>query len=492
MLKKSIIFILSLFAVPLFGQEYSSYMEALQKSFETQDKEPLEQYLAPNFAISGHTQEGADFRLEQILKRFELEDIRLAEVKKTKGEKRIHFAFQEKSKEKEKGYMKLNDEDQILYISFMDSLYGLVRAPKSELVATIPFENKDGSILLDITINDSDKSLKMLFDTGADGMALSRSLADELGLEVSRENEASVVGASQTIQISDGNIVFLGDFELHHMGIAIFPSFSRSVADGIIGNTLTKRYITEIDYDRQELRLYTFGVEPFQAKGKAVSVSMPTGVTLLPGDLEIVENKRYSGNFVFDTGASYDLICFRPFVRENRLLVSGFKPQAQSSTVSLGVSSPTFVGRSKSFSIHSLADLDGLPVTLMGGSGNNENWKPGVDGSIGVRLLSRYNMTINMAENEIYFAPNNLHKYPQDFVYKDLLFGWNHQGELKLLSGFKPSFEEEMTKTAIEKIDDWSAKQLLHKKFDWTKIHTSPASEESAKVEFINGKLEEI
>src|SRR5690606_5729794 len=133
--------------------------------------------------------------------------------------------------------------------------------------------------------------------------------------------------------------------------------------------------------------------------------------------------KSYPGHFVFDTGASYDLICFRPFVRQNRLLVSGFKPEAQAATVSMRVSSHTFSGKSYQFTIASLPAMKNLPVTLMGGSAANEQWKPGFDGSIGVRLLSRYNMTINLAEGEVYFSPNKLYALPSDFLIKNYQFG---------------------------------------------------------------------
>lgn len=302
-----------------------------------------------------------------------------------------------------------------------------------------------------------------MFDTGADGMALSQELADEINLKVTRENNASVVGGNQTIQVSDNNSVRLYTLTLQGMGIAIFPTMTRDNTDGIIGNTLLRRFITHIDYDKNTLSLYSFGPHDYKGKGEAVEIGMPKGVIELSGSLEIVEGKAYDGKFIFDTGASYDLICFRPFVRENRLLVSGFKPEVQAATVSMGVSSPTFLGQSFMFSIPTLKGMKGLPVTLMGGNSINEGWNPGVDGSIGVRLLSRYNMTINLGENEIYFAPNRLHALPQDFVIKGHQFGWTNQGELVLLSTSGANANSQLTPgELIEAIDGHSNNQIIN------------------------------
>lgn len=333
----------------------------------------------------------------------------------------------------------------------------------SQLVAQIPFKSHNGSIILQVKINDFARPLDLLFDTGANGMAVGQELADEMGLVVTRENNASVVGGTTTIKVSDNNSIQLDTLTMGGMGIAIFPKMSRADVDGVIGNTLLHHYIVHIDYDKSLLSLYTFGTHTYTGEGQRVNIHMPSSVMLIPAELEIVEGKKYSGQFVFDTGASYDLICFRPFVRRNRLLISGFKPDFQSSTVSMGISSPTFYGPSHQFTIPPLPALNRLPVTLMGGSVDNEKWEPGADGSIGVRLLSRYNLTINLAEGEIFFSPNRLHSLPHDFVIRGYLFGWDNQGELRVLgtAGFNQENSTLQKGDLIQAVDDISSQQLV-------------------------------
>ena len=64
----------------------------------------------------------------------------------------------------------------------------------SKLQAKIPFETEHGSIILKVRLNNNSRILRLLFDTGADGMAIDQSTADSIGLKISRKQNATVVG----------------------------------------------------------------------------------------------------------------------------------------------------------------------------------------------------------------------------------------------------------------------------------------------------------
>jgi len=304
-------------------------------------------------------------------------------------------------------------------------------------VATIPFEMVNGSIVLKVKINQSGKTLRLLFDTGADGMAIDQSLADSLGLKITRNNNASVVGGNMKIEVSDGNDVHLeSGFVLKNQGIAIFPQM-RDHLDGLIGNTMTRHYVTKVDFNKYELSLYEFDGYEYEKGGTIVPITIPSGLFIIPGNVEIIAGKTYSGNFVFDSGASYNLICFRPFVRQNKMLTSGFVSEYQASTVSMGIASPTFNGKANSFSFANTTPIKNLPITLMAGGGQNENWAPDFDGSIGMGIISMYNFTINRKKNEIYLVPNHSYHYPLSFTLGSYLFRFNLKGELEVQSTIK-------------------------------------------------------
>ncbi|WP_316793220.1 retropepsin-like aspartic protease [Pedobacter frigoris] len=282
-------------------------------------------------------------------------------------------------------------------------------AQQAKEVARIPFENHNGTIILTVKLNDFSRPLRLLFDTGADGMAVGQPLADSIGLKVARVQKASVVGGSMDISVSTGNTVHMGSFDFKEQSIAIFKEMHKEGTDGIIGNTLARHYIVKVDYDRKEMILYNFG-DLEEKGGIAIPFSIPSGLFIIPGTLSITTDQPHTGNFVFDTGAAYNLICFRPFVKQHKLLVSGFKADSHGSTTSMGMSTPTFAGKAAAFSFAGMQPIKDMSVTLMAGGGQSESWNPGFDGSIGVGLISNYNFTINMQKKEIYIIPNKNNK----------------------------------------------------------------------------------
>ena len=496
-MSRKVIFIILMsafcFVKVLFAQRDAEreFVAALTASFQHKDTLGLNNYLADEFAIAGHTAQGARFRLQHIIKNYDVILVNVLGQQTNPKGMLYQLEITEKGGKKTLSEALVNTAGKLVYLSQFDLLYGLKRENHARLVARIPFENHQGSIVLKVKINDFKRPLHLLFDTGADGFALSKSLADEIGLKVTRENNASVVGGNQLIQVSDNNTVFLDTLSLDGIGIAIFPETGRDHADGVMGNTLIRRYITHIDYDNNMLSLYSFGPHKYAGKGGIVQVSMPAGIMHLPGELEIVNGKNYTGNFVFDTGASYDLICFRPFVRQNKLLISGFKPEIQAATVSMGISSPTFLGKSFGFKISGLSPIVGLPITLMGGSATNQNWDPGTDGSIGVRLLSRYNMTINIAEGEVFFSPNKRYSLPQDFVLKNYQFGWNNEGDLLVLGtvGFMQDGAVLSKGTIIKSIGNFTAYNLTKKTELIPEIQRKSLAGEAISIELENGSI---
>lgn len=85
---------------------------------------------------------------------------------------------------------------------------------KAKEVARIPFESHNGTIIVTVKLNDFPRPLKLLFDTGADGMAVDQGLADSIGLKITRTQKASVVGGSMDISVSTGNTVHMGNLIL--------------------------------------------------------------------------------------------------------------------------------------------------------------------------------------------------------------------------------------------------------------------------------------
>jgi predicted aspartyl protease len=306
----------------------------------------------------------------------------------------------------------------IVFVDYFDRLFGHSRYRSSTLVGEIPFRLDGHSIVLTLRLNDSERDLLFLLDTGADGMAIGRTLADSLGLKADYAQSARVVGGTAQVNISRGNRVRLSDsLVMSGQSMAIFDNV-REGMDGIIGLNLMKNYITSIDFDRQKIYLYSFGdyssgaptgPEASGATGVAadgaveVPFRMRGGLILVPSVLGLVEDSAMRADFLFDTGADYKLIVFSECVRRNDLLNSGFRVEAMGTTVSLGLSTPVCHGTASELTVGDIV-VRNVPVTLQAASQGVATGSP-VDGSIGVRFWSEYNITIDLLQKQIHLKP---------------------------------------------------------------------------------------
>ncbi len=412
---KQVFFLVVLFCVPFFASGQQALMPEIkkniagfEKAIQQKDTSLLKGFVSDDFSVSTTTWPASGQLLTLVFGRSdEFEFVRLAKDKVapiSSKKYKVDVLIKEKGKEPIKSYVACDSEGKILYVDYIDQMFGRFRNRESRLRAKLPIEvQEEGSIIVDLKINDNTRTLRFLFDSGADGMAISKSLADSLGLKEGRTQSTSVVGGNMKIVVSTGNTVWLDTLKLADQNIAIFEKMRKGI-DGIIGLGLAKSFITKVDFDQKALLLYDFGQYDYEKEGETLPIRVPAGIALLPASLDLVGKGYVDGNFAFDTGAAYNLIAFNPFVRKNRLLVSGFKPESQGSTTSLGHTSVVFHGKCEDFRLSHI-HAKNMPVTLQA-SAATPGWDPGADGSIGIKLISRYNFTINLLDKEIHLTPN--------------------------------------------------------------------------------------
>ncbi len=380
------------------------------EAIRAKDSTMLREVVSPNFAVSVVTWPSSWNYLQTLFQHETIDSIVLPEGNKMKSVKgtfknRVEVLVYVQGKEPQKTYIMLDNRDgKILYMDYFDVRYGLSRNRPSRLVAVLPIEHHDDkdAIIIRLKLNKSNKVLRFLFDSGADGMAISSALAEEIGMKANHAQNTSVVGGDMKISISSGNTVHLDTVQLLNQNIALFDNVREGV-DGLIGLNLAKNYIVKVNFDEKKMYLYSFGTHNYDSKGEIEHIAVPRNVIHIPGYLNLTGKDTVQGEFVFDTGAEYFLMAFSPFVRKNRLLLRGFKPEGQSATVSMGISTPVYEGHAKEFGFGQTIKQMNMPVSLQASTGNSK-WNPGVDGSVGVKMISRYNFTINLVEKEIHFS----------------------------------------------------------------------------------------
>lgn len=380
-------------------------LSTFSAGLKAKDHAIVQQTVASEFSIYSNTWPSAQNLLNKIWQNQSINSLELASqhYKKEGDIFVVDAVFILENQTRQNSKIGFNRNHKIVFVDYFDRLFGSSRYVESMPVATLPFKNAEGSIILTLQLNASRRPLHFLLDTGADGMAIRKTLADSLGLTVTHTQQAHMVGGQQQIEISKGNAVRLSEsLTLKNQNIALFPRV-RHQMDGIIGLNLIKRYITEVNYDKNEISFYTFGNRKYEKKDITLPVKTPYGLILLPSSINLTGDKVTDGNFIMDTGAAYYLILFSPFVHANRLLQSGFRPESQARTVSLGISSLVYNGKCNELLIGDYFVDNNIPITLQTDSKENSNIsQSSPDGSLGVNFFSKFNFIIDLLKNEVH------------------------------------------------------------------------------------------
>ncbi|MDI3319796.1 aspartyl protease family protein [Pinibacter soli] len=435
-----------------------SLVSALNRSFQTRDASVYRLFLASDFSVGVYSRPSAEGVLQNIAEHFSLDSLRLKTMVTSGEKKRMVLQGFSEGKSIETAAW-LNDRNELLYVDLFDQLCGVDKYQRSILKARIPFQMVNGFIVVTARLNQSSRPLRLMFDTGADGMALKKSVADSLGLVKSRRQNTSVVGASMEVSISSDNTLHLDTLTIPKNNIALFESIGGGL-DGILGNTLARRFITKVDFDKMVIELYNFGNYAFEKEGTTVAVRLANGVPVVPGILK-VGTQEAGADFVFDTGAGYYLVGFGPFVENHQLLTSGFLPYSSGTTVSLGHASTSVTGDFDKLNLGSL-ELKHFPGVLQVYETGDEKWAGDRAGSLGIKMLHRFNFTLDLGRQLVHFTPNKASGLPYDFVLNGVYFTFNEKEQLVVESVTNENMAQKILRgDVVVSINNLEAAQLV-------------------------------
>jgi len=100
----------------------------------------------------------------------------------------------------------------------------------------------------------------------------------------------------------------------------------------------------------------------------------------------------------------------------------------------------------------------------MAGSGQNREWTPAADGSLGAGIIGRYNFTVDLPARRIHFEPNSRHGTSAAFVLAGHVLHFGLAGELYIGSIATPDgLYHKVAKINGRSIDKWLKKKNLQK-----------------------------
>lgn len=461
-MKKTFLLLILIFGSSIYAQnDIQKSIKTFEKAFQNKSYQEMKDLLAPQFTVGVGDASSNEFYLNGIFKAFQaLDSIQIGKSVAIKNETFVLVDFCFNGKEKKPSQIVFNSENKMLYVTFFDGLYKVDRHAQVKEVASIPFEIIENGIAIKIKLNKADREFLMLFDTGADGMALNPDSAYKAGVVVTKSKSASVVGGSQQVQYSADNTIYIGDQVLKNQGLVIFPK--HGIYDGLFGANLLRNFITSVNFHTMTIDLYNFGNFTYWGKAKPLVFDYKSGLPVVKMNLTFEDKKTVEGSFTFDTGAGYDLIAYGPFNHKNNLEAS-LKTEYTSVNYSLGKQTKIVGGAIPNVAING-NNFPNVTIALQEYDEANKNWAF-ADGSLGIDLIRRFNFTINLLDKTVYLEPNKSFKKASSIYLGGLILDFDENQNLivkRIINQENEDLKKVKIGAKVTQINDFEAKDLLN------------------------------
>ena len=334
-----------------------------------------------------------------------------------------------------------------IYSSSTDAQAASVKTP-AKLLTTCHFVLLSGGIiLLRATVDDKDDSLTFILDTGCGGISFDSATVERLGFLKEKSNKTiKGIAGTRKIDFTYNHRLNLpkltvDSLNFHINDYDLLTSVYGVKIDGVIGYSFFKRYIVRIDYDQQQIEVYSKGTFKYPRGGYLIR---PYLSPLPTNELYLNDSRNILSSFIFDTGAGLNMLLSNDFVKDSAL----FKKRRK-----FFITQGEGIGGKKlmKLSIVKLVHLGPyrfrkVPVYVFDDVFNVTSY-PSYSGVIGNDLLRRFNLTINYPEGIIHLKPNK--HYLDSFNYSYTGLGiYELDGDVRVMdivpnspgdkAGFKP------------------------------------------------------
>lgn len=296
--------------------------------------------------------------------------------------------------------------------------------PEARLITRFPFKQYYGGVVvISARLSNYPDTLQFLLDTGSAGISLDTGTCLSLGIKLTPSDKiVRGLGASK-------NISFATDHTLHLPGLSVdsldfhvnnYELISQVYGiqiDGIVGYSFLSRYIVQVDYDKEEIVVYTHGRFRYPRGGYMMKPNL-TFIPVVPAPLRSGK-RNVNHRYYFDTGAGMCLLLSTQFVKDSSLLVKRKAKVIPTEAQGLGGKMQMFITTMNEFRIGTYT-FRNVPTYLFDDVTNITSY-PSLGGMIGNDLLRRFNLTLNYARKEIHLLPNTHFRDQFDYSYTGLI-----------------------------------------------------------------------
>jgi len=296
-----------------------------------------------------------------------------------------------------------------------------LHAGNREPIVQLPFKQLVGGVILvQAKLGHNPDTLNFILDTGSGGISLDSTTAQRLGLVTVASDLIirGIAGMHKTRIVANETLHFpnltIDSLDFHLSNYEMISQFNGEEIHGIIGYSVLKRFVVEIDYDQNLLRFYSKGSFCYPKRGFLLH---PTIHKVPEQPCELRDQEKVSSKLLVDIGAGVCLMLSQEFAKKHldmtrRKKLADKLIQGVGGTVSMQI---TVVKKLKvgKYKFHN------VPAYLFDDVYQLTTYRK-LAGLMGNDLLHRFNTTLNYGEEEIHLLPNSYFREPFDYAYSGL------------------------------------------------------------------------
>jgi len=295
---------------------------------------------------------------------------------------------------------------RLVFAALPGLLLGAAAPARGAPAATIPFHLVGSVVALPVRVESSD-TLWFVLDTGAYHVGVDQARAEQLGLQVTGESQAS--GATGTVDSKRlaPIEIRLGSATLStHLNQAFpFTGFAARMGhrmDGILGSELFRRYVVDIDYPHSTMRLYEPDSFHYTGKGERIPLTFTQDLPYVDAKIELSDGRSLTGSFLVDTGSSQAVILVPEFLETERISDTVTK-KVPFHGLAVGGTIEAQIGRLSALDLGALRVS--RPLVLLPPPHPGRFANEGSAGNLGSGLLRDFRVTFDYSRSEMILEP---------------------------------------------------------------------------------------
>ncbi|WP_291915774.1 aspartyl protease family protein [Chitinophaga sp.] len=283
-----------------------------------------------------------------------------------------------------------------------------------------------GVVVVQAQVGDYPDTLQFILDTGSAGISLDTSTCTRLGIKMEPSDRIiKGLGSSKPVSFARNHALRLpgltvDSLDFHINDYELISQVYGIQVDGIMGFSLLSRFIVTIDYDTEEILIYSKGKFTYPRGGQLLKPSL-TQIPLISAPLR-TSLRTINNRYYFDTGAGMCLLLSSQFVNDSSVLQGKrrrTKKMIQTEAQGLGGKMSMSLTTLNEFRIGNYS-FRNVPTYIFDDQTNVTAY-PFLGGMIGNDLLRRFNITLNYSKKEIYMIPNSHFRDMFDYSYTGLI-----------------------------------------------------------------------